>query len=49
MQHVGASTQQCQHTGARGVDTGRGADAGPGGLQLEHRLALGAREGDGGK
>ena len=44
MQRAGASTQ---HAGARGVDAGRGADAGPGGGQLEHRLALGAREGDG--
>ena len=38
-----------QHAGAWGVDAWRGADAGPGGGggQLEHRLALGAREGDG--
>jgi hypothetical protein len=32
MQRAGASTQ---HAGARGVDAGRGADAGPGGVQLE--------------
>ena len=32
MQRAGASTQ---HARARGVDAGRGADAGPGGVQLE--------------
>ena len=54
-QHAQALTQRArseapmQRAGARGVDAGRGADAGPGegGEQLEHRLALGAREGDG--
>ena len=46
MQRAGASTQ---HAGARGIDAGWGDDdAGHGGVQLEHRLALGARE-DGGK
>ena len=32
MQRTGASTQ---YAVARGVDAGRGADAGPGGVQLE--------------